>query len=37
MFKIENTPTNVCVIRPPPTERNGLKTFDFLDEWRTFI
>ena len=38
MFNIDNTPTNVCAIcRPPPTERNGLKTSDFLDEWRTFI
>ena len=38
MFNIDNTPTNVCAIyRPLPTERNGLKTSDFLDEWRTFI
>ena len=38
MFNIDNTPTNVFAIyRLPPTERNGLKTSDFLDEWRTFL
>ena len=33
MFNIDNTPTNVCAIyRPPPSELNGLKTSDILED-----
>ena len=33
-----NTSINICAFyRPPPTERNGLSTSKFMDEWRDFM
>ena len=38
VLSIHNTSINICdFYRPPLTERNGLSTSKFLDEWRDFM
>ena len=38
VLSIYNTSINICALfRLPPTERNGLSTSKFMDEWRDFI
>ena len=38
VLSIHNTSINICAFyRPPPTERNGLSTSKFIDEWRDFM
>ena len=38
VLNIHNTSINICgFYRPPPSERNGLTTSKFIDEWHDFI
>ena len=38
VLSIYNTSINICALyRLSPTERNGLSTSKFMDEWRDFM